>query len=367
MGLVDRYRRIFEGLGGDVDLLLVANRDRVDPNFFYVTGYTAGLFEGSYALVYPDLHVEVLTSRLEADMARALGSHPVHVPEGHGQAATIEALRRLVGGASRIGVNFRGISHSDYLALSEALSGKSFVDASQSLQRARMVKDSDELEWIGRAAKITSEVVDTVPDMLVEGMTEKALQAKIEAGFVERGADTAAFTSIVAFGENTALPHYFAGNRKLRRGDNVLVDVGARYRLYCADETRTFFFGGASERQCAMFEVVRAAQDEALKLIRSGAEAKDVHLAAAQRIDSSVFKGKFTHGLGHSLGLEVHDGPGFSAASDLVLAQGMVLTVEPGVYVVGEGGVRIEDDVVVTADGYRTLTTATRDLVVVGG
>src|SRR5579875_490712 len=360
----NRYKRIFEYADHSADIVLIANRDRVDPNFFYLTGYTGGLFESSYALLYPDLHVEVLTSRLEADIAR-LGPHPVHLPDGYTPADWMNALRRLIGDASKVGVNFRGISHSDYLALSEGLQGKTLVDVSGALQRARMVKDPDELERIEMAVKITSETVNSVPDLLREGMTEKELQAKIEQGLVERGADSPAFQSIVAFGENTALPHYSPQNRRLRRGDAVLVDVGAKYRLYCADQTRTFFYGGITQRQRQMYETVLEAQNAALKLIKKGAEGRAVHLAAAEYIDTTVFKGRFTHGLGHSLGLEVHDGAGFGATSQVVLDENMVLTVEPGVYVVGEGGVRIEDDVVVTQDGYRMLTTTTRDLTVV--
>ncbi|MEM3656201.1 MAG: Xaa-Pro peptidase family protein [Thermoprotei archaeon] len=360
-----RYKRIFDNADQAVDVVLIANRDRVDPNFFYITGYTGGLFESSYALLYPDLHVEVLTSRLEADIAR-LGPHPVHVPDGYTPSDWMSSLRKLVGDAARVGVNFRGITHSDYLALSEGLGGKALVDVSGALQRARMVKDPDELERIERAARITSETVDSVPDMLREGMTEKELQAKIEHAFVERGADSPSFQSIVAFGENTALPHYAPQNRKLRRGEPVLVDVGAKYRLYCADQTRTFFYGGVTQRQRQMYETVLEAQNAALKMVRKGVEGRAVHLTAAQYIDNTVFRGRFTHGLGHSLGLEVHDGAGFSATSQVVLDVNMVLTVEPGVYVVGEGGVRIEDDIAVTQDGYKMFTTTTRELVSVG-
>jgi Xaa-Pro dipeptidase len=179
---------------------------------------------------------------------------------------------------------------------------------------------------------------------------------------VERGADSPSFESIVAFGENSALPHHSSGERRLRRGDNVLVDVGARFNLYCSDLTRTFFFGRASAPQREAYAKVLEAQTRAIGGIREGVTGQAIHKIAADVIDSSKFKGRFTHGLGHSIGLEVHDGAGLSPWNLQKLKRNTVMTVEPGIYSPGEGGVRIEDDVVVTADSCRLLTTSAKDL-----
>ena len=170
----------------------------------------------------------------------------------------------------------------------------------------------------------------------------------------------------MAFGKNSAEPHYIAGNSKLARGDFVLMDFGAQYKRYRSDITRTYFCGEPSEKQRRMYEVVAEAQRRGLNAIRAGVKASEPHIAAAEYIDSTEFKGLFTHGLGHGLGLATHDGGGLNPrAENVVLEEGMVLTVEPGVYVPGLGGVRIEDDIVVRKDGPEILTGASRDIIVV--
>jgi Xaa-Pro dipeptidase len=363
-GLPKRFERIFQSMDEEVDAVLIANRDRIDPNFFYLTGYTSGLFERSYAVLHRDLGVEVLTSPLEADIAKR-GPHRVLVQRGYGAAELKRSLHELLGDVEKVGVNFRSITHSDYVALEKMLAHKKLVDASEAFAKARLIKDADEVEALSTAARITSQAVDRVPDLVKEGMTEKELQAEIEYLFTKKGADGLAFSSIVAFGENSALPHYFSGERRLRKGDAVLTDVGAKYKLYCADLTRTFFFGRVSAEQEEMYNTVLEAQQAALKLVRDGAQAKRVHLAAQSLIDSTKFKGKFIHGLGHSLGIEVHDGEGMGRRSRHRLRENMVVTVEPGVYVPGLGGVRIEDDVVVTRNSYGCLTTSKKELVVI--
>jgi Xaa-Pro dipeptidase len=265
-------------------------------------------------------------------------------------------------GCRRVGVNFRGISHHDFLSLKRTLRTKKLLDVAEALSKSRLIKDRDELQAITKAARIISSVVDEVPEMLRKGMIEKELKSEIDHLTVTKGADSPSFDSIVAFGENSAIPHYSAGERPLRREDNVLIDVGARCDLYCSDITRTFFFGRPAETQRAAYAKVLEAQTRAMRSISEGVTGREVHKVAAGVIDKSRFKGKFTHGLGHSLGLEVHDGPGLSLRNPHRLRRNMVLTVEPGIYLPGRGGVRIEDDVVVTEDSCRQLTTSPKQL-----
>jgi Xaa-Pro dipeptidase len=345
-----------------VDVIAIANGTRADPNFFYISGYKSGLFEGSMLFLFPDRHVEVLTNPLEEEAARRRPEHTVHVERSHGPSGRRETVSSILKGCKRVGVNFQGVSHKDYRQLEAMLTTKKLVDVSEALSRSRMVKDPDELEAIAKAASIVSEVVDGVPALVKGRMTERALKAEIDYEMVMRGADSPSFESIVAFGENSALPHHSSGERRLRGGDNVLVDVGARYNLYCSDITRTFFFGRAASSQKEAYAKVLEAQAKAITGIREGVTGGAVHQIAADVIDGSRFKGRFTHGLGHSLGLEVHDGAGLSARNLLRLERNMVMTVEPGIYSPGEGGVRIEDDLVVTAGSCRVLTTSTKDL-----
>ncbi|MEM3671369.1 MAG: Xaa-Pro peptidase family protein [Thermoprotei archaeon] len=362
----NRWDRLLENVRSDTgaDTVMLVNRDRLDPNFFYLTGYTSGLFEGSYAVMHSDKSVDLLTSELEADIARKW-KHRVHVYRGYDDKSVGDQLKEILHGAKKIGVNYRGLSYSDYMYLSKILPDSELVDVSSALSKTRMVKDDDEIELLKTAVKITSDTFRRIPDFLKEGMSEKELQADIEATFVRLGADEAAYSSIVAFGENSALPHHRSSERTLRKGDTVLLDVGAKYKLYCADMTRTFFFGSASDEQKDMYSVVLNAQEAALNIIHDGQDSQSVHMAAQNVIDSSKYKGRFIHGLGHSIGVEVHDGPGMGRRRGGTLMEKMVVTVEPGVYLLGKGGVRIEDDVVVGKNGANILTDLTRDLLVI--
>ncbi len=359
----NRLERIFENARGAPDVVAISNGTRTDPNFFYISGYRSGLFEGNMLFLFPDGHVEVLTNPLEEGAARQRKDYTIHVERSSDPSARRRAVSSILKGCRRVGINFQGVSHKDYMRLEAMLGAEKLIDVSDALSKSRMIKDPDELEAMSKAAQIISKVVEGVPDLVKAGMTERALKAQIDYQMVEKSADSPSFESIVAFGENSALPHYSAGERRLRKGDNVLVDVGARYHLYCSDITRTFFFGRAVPTQKEAYAKVLEAQTKAMEALREGVEGRAVHQVAAKVIDQSRFKGKFTHGLGHSLGLEVHDGEGLSVRSAIVLKRDMVMTVEPGVYLPGEGGVRIEDDVVVTKDSCEPLTKASKEII----
>ncbi len=355
---------MLNSLQKEVDAILIWNAGRPDPNFFYVTDYTSGLFEGSIAILHRDDELDVFTSPLEEELARRADAN-VRVLNSRDDAELASALNDSLSNASSVGVNEDALSHSAYTKLCRLLKDKSITDVSSAFARARWVKDPDERERIAKAAAITSGALERVPQLVKEGMTEKALQAEIEYWFVRAGADGPAFSSIVAFGENSALPHYFSGDRTLAAGDTILCDVGARYKLYCADMTRTFFFRRANEYQREMYAKVKEAQDAAFSLLKDGAGSASVHKAAEDIIDNSSFRGGFIHGLGHSLGIEVHDGYGMGKKTKEKLVAGAVVTVEPGIYVPGKGGVRIEDDVAITQDSFEFLTKAERELMVI--
>src|SRR6266568_2547322 len=168
--------------------------------------------------------------------------------------------------------------------------------------------------------------------------------------------------TIVGSGPNGAEPHYTAGPRKIQGGDMIVIDFGAMYRMYCSDITRTVVVGKASEEQKLMHDTVARAQAAAFTRMKPGARGKSVDAAARALIDGTKYKGRFIHGLGHSIGLAVHDGAGLHPASEVILKPNMVFTDEPGVYVPGFGGVRIEDDVLVTRQGPKYLSTTAREL-----
>jgi len=361
----NRFERLFERLNDDVSAIAIVNGMRTDPNFFYITGYTSGIFENSQCYLFRDGHVEIVTSPLEEEAARQK-DYDVHIINTSEQNGLAKLIAKITKGVKKIGINFRGLSYSDYLAFTKFVESQRIVDASEAIDFARRIKDQDEVDAIRKACNIISNVADKVPEMLSLNMTESELRAEIEYEIMKSDASPS-FSSIIAFGENSAIPHYSPGMRRLRRGDTVLVDIGARYNLYCSDLTRTYFFKEASQLQKEMYKIVNDAQLKSIASIKQGVKGKDVYNIALNVIDSSKFKGRFIHGLGHHLGLEVHDGYGraLSRNGEDSLQTNMVLTVEPGVYIAGKGGVRIEDDVVVTEKGAKILTTAEKDIKIV--
>jgi Xaa-Pro dipeptidase len=335
----------------------------LDLGFFYVTGLVSGIYEGSTAVAHPDGDVDAIVSVLEESSARREGGFRIHVPNRRTRDAAV--LQKLVGRAKLIGINGSELTYAGYRRLKKALPKARFVDVSGAVLEARLVKDEREVAAIREAARIGSRVAEKIPGWLKPGVRESEVAAEMAYEGGRMGAQGPSFDTIAAFGPNAAEPHYTDLTARLRRNQFALFDFGFKYNRYCSDITRTFFHGTPKRKDRRMYETVRAAQEAAFDLVKPGAVGKVVHQAAERVIDSTEFKGTFIHGLGHGLGLAVHDGGGLNGRSELELRPGMVMTVEPGVYLRGYGGVRIEDDVLITPRGYRMLTTATRDFIAV--
>jgi Xaa-Pro aminopeptidase len=362
----DRVRKVFEKLDPSVDALVVANAvdPHLDQSFFYLFDVPSGLFEGSLAIARRSGEMEVLTTPLEAQSAQeAAKSDPsVHVRSVDRDAAEPEIARAL-DGARTVALNYAELTHSWFTRLDKLRPGTQWVDASVALRKVRATKTPDEIERLRRAAEIGSKVGSEIPSILRRGMTELEVAAEIEYRMNRYGASGRSFATIVAFGPHSAEPHFQPGSTRLEPGVSIVCDYGALYRRYASDITRSFRFGPADAEMRTVHETVERAQQAALATIRPGVPAKEVHLAAANVIDSSPFKGRLIHGVGHSIGLAVHDGWYYGPKIDDPLEEGMVFTVEPGIYLPGKGGVRIEDDVVVTRSGYDFLSTAPRGYV----
>jgi Xaa-Pro aminopeptidase len=239
--------------------------------------------------------------------------------------------------------------------------GVEMVPAGGQVEKLRRVKDEGELAAIAAASKLADEVWTWSLERGLAGRTEREVARAAEARIREFGGDPS-FPAIVAAGPNGALPHAEPGEREIGRGELVVFDMGARLDGYCSDGTRTFATGEPGEEARAVYEVVREAQQAALKAIRAGVKGEDVDGVARKVIDEAGHGDRFGHGLGHGVGLEVHEGPRLSLRSDDVLAPGEVVTVEPGVYLPGDLGVRIEDLVVVEKGGLRNLSTLPKQL-----
>ncbi len=355
-----RLKKIFEHAPGvDAIVLLNSRGPHIDMSFFYVTGLSSGLFEGCVAILYPD-HLEVLSSALEEESARK-GDFEVSIfkDKEEGDSILKEKLKNL----TKVGINADELTYASFLRLQKA-SEAEFIDVSPAIQKARLTKDADELSLIQRACDIISEVADEIPSLVREGMSELELSAELTYSMQKKGSSQAAFSTLVCFGKNASEPHHSSDPTPLKKGDFVLVDMGAEYKRYVSDITRTYIFGKADSEQEKMYEKVLESQQLAFSLMKDGAEGEGVHLKVKEFLDTH-YKDRFIHGLGHSIGLSVHDGGRMGYDSDLVLGEGMVFTVEPGVYMPGYGGVRIEDDVVVRKDGVDILTTAKKEFQVI--
>jgi Xaa-Pro aminopeptidase len=224
----------------------------------------------------------------------------------------------------------------------------------------RAVKEPPELETIRRAARILSGVYERLARETVVGRTERELAWWFEQAVHEEGAHDVAFPTIVASGPNAALPHHHAGDRRIEAGEVVLVDAGARLDGYCSDCTRTLATGLLPEELRRAYSTCLAAQEAALAAVAEGAETKGLDAIAALEVSEAGFEVK--HGLGHGVGLEVHELPVLRPEAEGTLAAGNVVTIEPGTYLPGIGGVRIEDLVIVTDDGPEVLTSFTKEL-----
>ncbi len=346
----------------DLDAVVFLNgtEPMLDMGFFYVTGLVEGLFEGSMAIIDQNGSLEVVTSLLEAESAKK-GDFEVTIFKSRSERK--EIFENKLSKFKKIGINSQGLIHKNYLELKELLAKMEFVDVSDGVNKARMIKDEKEIKTMREACKIVSEVAEGIVDFFEEGVKEYEIAAELSYMMQKKGATGPSFDTISSFGKNTAEPHYTAGDVALKKGDFILLDFGAKYKIYCSDITRTYFCKEASDKQKDMYETVLKAQQIALDKIEPGVNGKDIHKAVSDFIEGTKYKGLFIHSTGHSIGLTVHDNVALTKEVDMILEENMVFTVEPGIYEPGYGGVRIEDDVRVTKDGVEILTTATKDLI----
>ncbi|WP_457752066.1 M24 family metallopeptidase [Thermococcus sp.] len=252
--------------------------------------------------------------------------------------------------------------HADWLINVMRLGLFEFYPLSSLVRELRMRKDRGEIEMMRHAAKAADRVFDEILSWDLVGMRERELALKIELALRELS-DGISFEPIVASGKNGANPHHEPGDRRLRKGDMVILDYGAKWRGYCSDITRTIALGGPNERLVEIYEVVKEAQEKAYRAAREGILAKEVDQAARETIARAGYGEYFTHRTGHGLGLDVHEEPYIGPDGTTVLENGMTFTIEPGIYVPGLGGVRIEDDVVIHDGNGKRLTRAERELI----
>jgi Xaa-Pro aminopeptidase len=273
-----------------------------------------------------------------------------------------EAVRRGVGRLAFEAHEMTVARHTELLARVE---GMATVPFGRQVETLRMVKDAEEIEKLEVACRLTDAALAEVLPQIRPGMTERTVATLLDHTMALLGAERPAFDTIVASGPNGSIPHHAPGDRELERGDLVTMDFGARYDGYHADMTRTVAIAAVADWQREIYDLVALAQETGIAVLEDGAEAGAVDASARDVIEAAGHAGHFQHGLGHGVGLEIHEAPMLGYGKTGKLTDRVPVTVEPGVYLPGEGGVRIEDVLVVTAgDRARFLTSTTRELLV---
>lgn len=229
----------------------------------------------------------------------------------------------------------------------------------------RMVKDDEELELLREAQRITDDAFEYICGYIKCGMTEQQIRAELENYMLSHGADGLSFDSIIAAGPNGANPHARPGARKVEAGDLIVMDYGALYHDYHADMTRTVCLGEPSDEQRQVYDVVRKAHETCAAAVKAGVIGKDIHELSVKVISDAGYGAYYGHGLGHGVGIEIHEHPGFGRGWDKPVPAGSVVTIEPGIYLPGKFGIRLEDCGVVSEEGYEPFTASSHDLRVI--
>ncbi len=324
-----------------------------NTNILYLTGFPYG-----GKLLIPRegesrLYVHGVNYELAKQTAKGCRVELVRWGEKNEQQVAAE-LRRL--GIRHVGLDVLDVSV--YLQLSRALKNIELKPFRRLVEALRTVKDETELKYLRKATELTSEGIRTAFEVIKPGVSELEVATEVEYSMRRRGSEGIAFDTIVASGVRSAFPHWDCTDKPVSKGDLVVVDLGARFRYYRADLTRTVVVGKPSAKQARIYEVVREAQDRAFKRLKAGVRACDVDTAAREFIAKAGYGEFFVHNVGHGVGLEIHELPSLNPENKERLEAGNVVTVEPGIYVPDFGGIRIEDTVLVLENGAEKLTEA---------
>ncbi|MBI4129997.1 aminopeptidase P family protein [Candidatus Roizmanbacteria bacterium] len=327
-------------------------------NITYLTGFT-GLspdeeecivilsVEKPPALVFPRLYQEEVQQ-----LKKSLSLHPAT-----GRSSLFDEVVVLIKKSSwtRIGFEAEHLSVARHQWLQKKLSGIQLVPESGLIEDVRVIKTEEEIRFLEKAQRITVKTYETIQKTLHAGQTEQEIAFRMQQLLYEYGAEGSSFDPIVAGGPHSAVPHHKTGNRKIASGDIVLLDFGARYKGYCADITRTFMLGNPTDRFLKIQQLVERAYETSLATIQLGKTGKEVYQSAWRVFEKNGVALQFLHGLGHGVGVQIHERPYLKATVVETLKEGMVLTVEPGLYFPGWGGVRYENVVVVEGTGARVV------------
>lgn len=366
----DKLRARFDELEIDAYYLSTTvggNDSYQNPSLRYLTGFSGS---SAWLIVGREGDVFITDSRYTDQAAKecpGLEQHTMGVrTSGNGEPMTVfamfeEALERV--GGKRLGVDANVTTLQGAKSLREKLPNIELVETTGVIEQLRLVKDADEVEALRTACSFGDTGLHALLPELREGLSEREVAVMLELEMRRAGSEGNSFDTIVAFGELAAEPHHRPTDRTLKRGDLIKFDFGGTYKGYHADMTRTVAFGTPSDAHREIYELVRASQQAGVDAVRAGVTNGSIDAACREYLKERGYD--FGHGTGHGVGLEVHEAPGVSKNGEQILEPGMCITIEPGIYLSGDVGVRIEDSVAVTADGCDILTTFPKELLVV--
>jgi len=332
-----------EGVGG---YLITSS-----SNVLYYTGSTGG---GVLVSIISEEEPLLLTSKMNLEMIK--GEAKDCRIQTYERKNLLETLVNYLRKAEPKTICFDTLQLELHIGLREKLEGFELKPRPETVSKMRSVKDKEEISKIRRACEIADAGMEAIRSSFREGMREYEVAAELEYAMRKKGAEGIAFETIVGSGSRSAYPHAGCTDKQIERGDFIVVDAGATYKGYRSDITRTFIAGCPSAEQRRIYETVLRANERALGEIRRGAKGKEVDAYARRIISDAGYGDLFIHSLGHGVGLEVHESPSLSSESKDILKAGNVVTDEPGIYIAGLGGVRIEDTLVVREEGVERLT-----------
>ncbi len=347
-----RGKLIQKGLDG----ALITKRE----NYIYLSGFT-----GTFANLLVTKEKAILITDFRY-VEQAINEAPLYeIVQFYGSIN--ETLNELLNtnGVKKLGFEEDYMTWKNYDELGKKFSISKLVPLKGEVELLRVIKDEDEVEVIKGAVRLADEAFSHVLKYIKPGVTEIEIASEIEYYLKKQGARGPSFDTIVASGERSSLPHGVASSKAIEIGDAVTLDFGAVYKEYCSDMTRTVFVGQPKEELKKIYGIVLKAQKAGLEGAVKGLSGKEVDLAARKVIIDAGYGDSFGHSLGHGVGIEIHEEPRFSPRSTTEIKDGMVVTVEPGIYVSGLGGVRIEDMIVVNGDKPIVLTASTKDMIII--
>jgi len=344
------FKNKIEKENKEIEGFLVTNL----KNLYYLTGFDG---EG-FALITNRNNYLLTDSRYTEQAEKESSDFKIVADDPKKKNTRVLALKKIIekNKINKIAFESMDLNYADFEKYSISFQSIEFLPTKNIVEQIRMVKDKEEIIKMKKAAQITTESLKEVFEIIEPGVRELEIASELAYTMRKKGAQKEAFETIVVSGERSSLPHGKPSEKKINEGELITIDMGANYQNYNSDITRTIIMGKENQKQKEIFSIVLEAQKASLEFLKPGVKCKEVDLVARNIIEKKGYGKYFVHGLGHAVGLDIHELPRVSSNDDTILLPGMVVTIEPGIYLPEVGGVRIEDSVLITEEGYEILT-----------